>query len=318
MLSKIEPEQLLANRRIKGKVNSRMGDLRRKRPDDMDNATYRDIVSLYFEQPWLETSENQLIKLLAMAETEKQRGLLKYLLFNFTYIDGDKLTFLLAAMGSWISDVCGFPLAQTQIVSTSWGSNADSGQLVLQMLKPTLVEMGWGKALLVNRTDKARDNFKTHPNIILVDEFCGTGNSIIGRVEYLKREAQDRAKSIQQEINLEIAVCLVAGMKAGIENIENTGVQTFCAKPLDAGILSLASADEQRAAYTDMKEMESKLLQIVNGHPLPSMGYGGAEALYTLQNSNTPNSVFPIFWWRHGSDGKPHPSILTRYDEKYS
>jgi hypothetical protein len=68
-----------------------------------------------------------------------------------------------------------------------------------------------------------------------------------------------------------------------------------------------------------MISLENKLADSINSYNLPdySFGYNKAEALYSLEgsNGNTPNSVFPIFWWPRTKDGKPRNTLLTRFEK---
>ena len=65
--------------------------------------------------------------------------------------------------------------------------------------------------------------------------------------------------------------------------------------------------------------MESKLAKIIQEKKLEdySFGYGKAEALYSLENGNTPNSVFPVFWWLKDEKGNERKTILTRYEKGF-
>lgn len=70
-------------------------------------------------------------------------------------------------------------------------------------------------------------------------------------------------------------------------------------------------------SISNMKDLESKLAQQKTYYELSnySFGFNGAEALYSLDGCkwNTPNSVFPIFWWPRLFDDKPRQTLLTRF-----
>jgi len=70
-----------------------------------------------------------------------------------------------------------------------------------------------------------------------------------------------------------------------------------------------------------MLNMELRLAQTINNKNLYdyTFGHGGCEALYTseLCLGNTPNSVFPIFWWKKDIKHKKRNTLLTRYEKGF-
>ena len=61
-----------------------------------------------------------------------------------------------------------------------------------------------------------------------------------------------------------------------------------------------------------MDELEDNLSQNYNGKELPKYGYGKVESLYAREDGNTPNSVFPIFWWPFYKNQNVRVTLLTR------
>lgn len=283
----------------------------------MSSKMYREIVDLYFKQPWLEQNESELLNLFDLAKSQEDREVIRSLLENFTFLDGNRLGFMLAAIAEWISSESQFSQDQTQIVATTFDSKPDSSQMILQLLKPHLVNREWGRVDQKNRIQKAVEDVHKLPNIVLVDEFCGSGKTLEGRIRFLRQAAAQKSKSMGREIDLRIKVCLVAGMETGLRLVKDMGVECYCPLSLTAGISGNFKDGERESAFELMRGLEESFLQNVNGNDLPSMGYGRAEALYALENSNVPNSVFPIFWWRYLKDGSAFEPLLSRCDEKY-
>jgi len=78
------------------------------------------------------------------------------------------------------------------------------------------------------------------------------------------------------------------------------------------GISGLFTGDELEHQLNLMYSLESKLMPEIDGKKLPKFGYGGAESLYAVEDGNTPNSVFPIFWWPKNANNKNRNPLLER------
>ena len=67
-----------------------------------------------------------------------------------------------------------------------------------------------------------------------------------------------------------------------------------------------------------MLRLESYLQAKHDNLELPSLGDGEAEALYYMKYGNTPNSVFPVFWWPFLADGTERTTLLDRHENRKS
>lgn len=188
----------------------------------------------------------------------------------------------------------------TQICAVSWDDNADSGQAVIHALKTPLASFD-ASYPLINTVPKGAKKLPTHPNIVLVDEFAGTGLTIVNRIEWLRKNAE------QRNIACNISVALIACMESAKTVIEETGVPVFASNILKKGISAHHTGHELNNRLAVMETMESVLTESWKEKPMPNLGYGRAEALYAADGWNLPNSVFPIFWWP-----KKKPDILRK------
>ena len=100
-------------------------------------------------------------------------------------------------------------------------------------------------------------------------------------------------------------------MEDAIRAIREIGVDVFSAITLRKGISQHFLDDDLYSARERMRALEGRLSPQIDDEPLPTFGYGQAEALFST-DGNTPNSVFPVFWWPHSVDGKRRRTILTR------
>ena len=75
---------------------------------------------------------------------------------------------------------------------------------------------------------------------------------------------------------------------------------------LRRGISDVYEGNELVARTQSMTEIEELLGKSFKGRNLATynFGYKRSEALFSLEAHNTPNNVFPIFWWPVLNSGK--------------
>lgn len=272
---------------------------------------YHKKVDLFLRQDWLLKKKEELNSLLSSATSSKEKELLFELLERFTFIKQDTFNHLLEEVASEIVN-SNFISQKTQIVSLTWDEEADSGQKVLDFIKMKIYENDeWKKAKLVNCVPKSikQCDKKGFFQIILLDEFIGTGNTLITRIEYLKKNIKE---------NFEIKAMFLAGIDTAIEKVESLGIDIFCPLILKKGISGYYSDDELLLKKQLMLDLESELAKNINEKELNdyTFGYGKAEALFSAEGflGNTPNSTFPIFWWEKDKRNSKRYTLLHRYE----
>ncbi len=268
------------------------------------------VYNLYPKQPWLCDKENSLVELIKLCETAEQKDLIIDLLGEFKYLDQKVLNQYLNFITDCIINDTGFEEDKTIIAAITIDDEADSSQRVLNDIKVPLFANGWSNVKTVNRFNDIPKNFKKgKKQIILIDEFIGSGKTILGRI-----------KNIKEWLNgdFELKFCFLVGMDFGIKIIENLGYEVHCPLRLPKGISERYSGAFAINAIEKMRELEDKLAQEINHHALQtfSLGYNDTQALYSLEScfGNTPNSVFPIFWWPKYANNQPRSTLLTRVE----
>ncbi len=277
---------------------------------DYKKEDYIKFMQLYSHQSWLSKKESSLEALIATCDTYEQKKLIFSLLDRFHYLKEDVVHLFLGQMVDYIMN-SGFEKERIQLVACTYDNEADSGQKILDMIKVPLFERGWRNIKTVNVVGKAIKTISEGKNqIIFIDEFLGTGRSLRTRVEWLNKNANQP---------IEIKCCFMAGMKYAVETLKADSIDIFCPLQLEKGISEYFEGDKLVHAIKDMINLESKLAKIIQEKKLEdySFGYGKAEALYSLENGNTPNSVFPIFWWLKDEKGNERKTILTRYEKGF-
>jgi len=274
---------------------------------------YNNIMNLYMRQDWLIPKQDNLLELVDFCEKKQNKDLVFSLLDRFNYLNNGTLQILLNNISHFIINESNFNENNSQLLSMTYDDEADSGQKVLDNLKMPLFQNGWKNVKTVNKLGKSIKYFKEAKNqIILIDEFVGSGKTLKGRIDYLKKNIPG---------DFELICCFIAGTKETVKSVEKEGIKIFCALQLEKGISEFYKDDELKKAEDSMFELELKLAQKINDKELfdYSFGYGDAQALYTLEgcNGNTPNSVFPIFWWLLDANNNERNTLLTRYERGF-
>lgn len=271
---------------------------------------YHKLTSLYVKQKWLIPKKNELKELIDFCGDNDSKDLVFSLLERFSYLEPETLNMLLNDIADYIVNQSGYKEETTQILSMTYDDEADSGQKILDDIKHPIFKNGWRSVKTVNTFGRGIKNYnKGKTEIILIDEFIGSGKTLKGRIDYLK-------KNINGPFTLKC--CFVAGIHETITNLISEGIEIFCPLQLDKGISEYYKGEDLSNAEDLMLDLELKLAPWINQKELYnfSFGYGGAEALYTLEgcNGNTPNSAFPIFWWLMNKEETQRNTLLTRFE----
>ncbi len=277
----------------------------------MNKAIFQTMLGLTNAQPWIADKIDELTHLIfdECVDLEKQELILG-LLERFTYLsEKDFNQHLLDLAWAIATDPC---LDQKDTLITAMAADAysDSSQYIVYCLKPKLEDIKWRDHKSVTTFGKAYQVYKSspaHKNIVLVDEFIGTGNTALGRVREIKKIFSDKGI-----VDYTVRIYAIAASKTGIRAIQDEGIKIHAHIELDKGISDFYPQNDVTDKTRLMLELENILSDSFSGRKLPSLGYGEVECLYSRMNGNTPNSVFPIFWWKFLADNTERPTLLTR------
>lgn len=283
---------------------------------NMRKKDFETVLNLAFKYPWLQPKTTALSALLFDdCETDEQAQLVIDVLDHLRHIT-------IQEYNDGISDLaldivtCGVEPELTFVTAMSADSTADSGQSVLYDLKGELSKLDWKGYRSVNRYDQTPKAYKDlkktkgdqNITIILVDNFVGTGGTVINRVK--------RIKELFSESNLpmpNILVKVLISSEVGDRNIKNNNIDFSCGYVVFDKILERIYDPNQVESKKDMmKIIEGKLAQSYKHRPLPSLGYGELQVALSIESKNTPNNVFPIFWWKYYSDYTVRDILLHR------
>ena len=271
---------------------------------------YNKFINLYIRNKWLIEKSKEVEELINFCDNHDSQKLIFDLLERFIYLDQDNYNLLLNNCVEFIFDFLNYEEQRTQVLALAFDDEADSSQAVLHSIKHKICKKGWNQFATVNKFGAGIKHFNKGKNqIIIVDEFIGSGKTVKNRIDYLSKNITG---------NFEYHCLFISGIESTVNRLNSEGYNIFCALPLKKGISEYYLLDELKEKETQMLELELKLSQKINNKPLYdySFGYGGAEALYSMEGcgGNTPNSVFPIFWWNKDFSQNQRNTILTRYE----
>ena len=271
---------------------------------------YHQMLNLYVKQNWLIAKKEELTDLIKFCKTSNNKKLIFSLLERFNYLNHESFSIILNDICDFIINESGFSEKTTQLLALAYDDEADSSQKILDNIKLPIFKKGWKNIATVNKFGKAIKHHKAgRTQIVTIDEFIGSGKTLLGRIDYLKKNINE---------DFELICCFIAGIKESVLKIQEEGVHIFCPLLLDKGMSGYFQAAELSKAKRAMKNLEKQLAPKINTKELKeySLGYGSAEALFTLEgcNGNTPNSVFPIFWWTQDKKNNIINTLLTRFE----
>lgn len=265
------------------------------------------VFSLVVKQAWLAEFTSEIDSLFRECENDDQVDLVSDLLHRFTYFGPEQEERAITEIADAVVGL-GLPASTIQVVALSADDDADSGQAVLYALKGQFARRRFDQVQLVNTFGKAQRYVEERRNVILVDEFVGTGRTLKGRLASLVRDFRNN-KGVS---DAKLYVYAYAGMRKALNEIIAEGLceRVHFVSVLDKGITDCHS--NAASALITMDALEQKLLPNCHGIDIPRLGDGQCEALYGRRGGNCPNSVFPVFWWPMNSESESRYPLLVR------
>lgn len=275
----------------------------------IDEHNFDRILDLHLNYEWLNFQRTALLELWALTDCEDEKELIEFLIRNFCYVNGNTLNQASVEFVQQIESVWKLTAENTIITAICDNSNPDGSQMLIQIMKNKFsIHKGWrennfSNSIAVTAYEKLKDNYV----IVIVDDFVGTGQTLIRKYKWLLgRLEKQKLKGIS------IKVLSLASMEFSKEGIENMGIDHYSSIWLKKGISELALEDNIERYTKAMENLENKLNKKVYGKDLPYFGYKRSESLFAFENTNIPNNVFPIFWWPELIDNLKRTTIFRR------
>lgn len=273
----------------------------------VEKDTLATILELVGSRPWLKQKSESLASLLTECSSKEETDLVVHLLSKFRYFDSYTLNAALDTALPEIEEKWELSPEDTVFSTLARDDNLDSGTLFLSAARNRLQSEGWKKSHFVSKfyaIDFEKESWIK--KIVLCDDFTGTGRTLNRKVNWLRKKFAG-IETNDCEIYFFGLVC----MEFSISVIEKTLDKYHFCELLEKGLSDHFSGDELTEKVAASSRME-KQLHRPNKVKKFSRGYMQSESLYNLADTNIPNNVFPIFWWRKLVGGIPRKRIFRR------
>ena len=163
-----------------------------------------------------------------------------------------------------------------------------SAHIVLYNLKGSLIKtkINLRPSRVIDKWDEKNLDFlrKPNTNVVLVDDFIGTGDTALAAIDYI----QELNPLIdKRQINI---LCIVT-MKEGMERLLQNGYKIYPSIIMEKGITDYFEGEDYDNAIKNMQIIESTIKRLRYRF---RFGYLRSEALVCMERC--PNNTFPIYW----------------------
>lgn len=274
--------------------------------DKIDVDDFTRLTRLHLEHTWLTFEPQALFELWCLSENDEQKNIIEFLIKNFSYVDGRSLADGCQLIANHIQNNWNLDATNTFLLATCDDSKPDGSQTLIQNLKNKF-SVYWKESNFFNSIVSGANEIPTDTNIILVDDFIGTGDTITRKLQYLNKKIAERGLNV-----ISVKIVSLASMNFSVDILDGLGVEYYSVHWLKKGISELVSSDKREVATKSMEELEKKLKKNYHGKQIPNFGYKRSESLFALESNNIPNNVFPIFWWPFLKGGISRKTMFRR------
>lgn len=271
----------------------------------MNKHEFKIVHEIVEKQPWIADVVDALRSLLFEdCKDSTTLRVIKDLLEGFTRISELQYNSYIDEIAQHISQLPDFIAEKTIVSAMGVGPDPDSSQEILYRLRIAFEKLKIRNVRFSNRCDHVQKKINGNEKVVvfIVDEFIGSGQTVRGRVKLLKS-----CESI-----VDIGVVVICSTVHALQSLHDEGIDVYALLKISKGLSGQYTDIESQRRKDLVKLVEAKLSNEFNGRAMPSLGYNQAEALYSRENGNTPNSVFPVFWWPFYANESERKTLLIR------
>ncbi|WP_152455518.1 phosphoribosyltransferase [Roseivivax sp. THAF40] len=267
------------------------------------------LMQLTTQQPWLTRRSEELYDTLAVCDDEGQKNLIVDLISRFHFRSAQQYLEDRRSIASKISRDWKCLPTNTMLIALQDNGCADSSSAAVQQFKGPLAEYAdWKTHNFISSLREVVDRTKDGSNIIIVDDFCGSGETISKKVLWLREKLQQAGKSAS------LFVAVGSSMEQSKEVICPLVKDFYSVHWLKKGICDFYSGQDSVNAVKLMESIEEELADRYGNKKIKDYAFGWrrSEALCYLEGENPPNNNFPIFWWRKVKPNLDRTALLPR------
>ncbi len=282
---------------------------------------YESLCELYYRNDWLKHQINLegFENLWFDYEHIEDKKILIELLNNFKYLKQEDAAIVVKEKLKECINSWSLTPKNTLFVGFQKHKFPDGSQILLNLIKSILIELdpNWKEQNLLPNFNYGIDRIKKNgfprdglilKNVVLVDDFIGTGGTAKKNIETIKNLLVEKDKE------LELSIFAMATMKQGAKLIKPLKIKSLYCIELDKATNQIWSRIKRPSIRKRIIKMENILFEGEEPEPLTkfTLGYGKSEALYAWNRFNLPNNNFPIFWWNRYKDGNSRKPLFNR------
>lgn len=271
----------------------------------IDPKKVHEIINMTEKYPWLKNRIEPYVELLNFCDESQQQELINELLEHFIFLNDQDQANCCDKIKKYM-DVESLTADNSILYCFADDSKPDGSQMIMQMLKNRFPHNEkWKNNNFNNSFLNVKSHNSKYKNIILIDDFVGTGEIVERRVlkliDYLPKEC----------IDYKIYIISFAWMEFSyIELKEKYNI--FSPNILKKGLTDFYSGSDLKEKKDLMLKLEKKLSHKGSLEKYYPFGYGSSEALFSIGDINIPNNVFPIFWLDETDIGEIRQTMFRR------
>lgn len=267
------------------------------------------LMQLTTQQTWLTRRSEELYDTLAVCDSEHQKNLIVDLITRFHFRSAQEYLEDRRDIARKISKDWGCLPQNTMLIALQDNACADSSSAAVQQFKGPLAEYAdWKTHNFISSLGEVVERAKDGNNIVIVDDFCGSGDTISKKVRWLREKLEEASKSAT------LRVAVGSSMEQSKAVICPYVQDFYSVHWLQRGIRDFYSGQDAVDAIALMEAIESKLAERYGKKKIEDYAFGWkqSEALCYLEGENPPNNNFPIFWWRKLRPNLDRTALLPR------